>query len=389
MINLKKFIKIIIGVFYILLFCVTFNKLSIKAEENLVIYGKSGIVIELDTGDILYNYNADEIKYPASTTKIMTLKLVFDALKNGIIKKDQLLTTSEYASSMGGSQIYLSVGEQMSVDELIKSVVIASANDAAVVLAEAISGSTELFVKQMNQEAQRLNMNNTVYKNVTGLHQIGHITSAKDLSIIARELLINYENEILPLSSTYEDYLRKDTDKPFWLVNTNKLIKGSSGIDGLKTGWTNEAGYCIVATKKENNMRLISVVMGADTPTHRNEDIIRLFNYAYANFDKQLISPKGSIVQTNEDFLTKPSIYNIILAQDISRIIKKSSTGGVITYELDINKENISGSSGTIIGKMHVYIDDKLYKSVDVELKEKVTKSTFIDLLLSVLENIL
>lgn len=379
--------KIIICISFILIICS--NNLLVEANENIISYGKSAIAIELDTGDVLYEYNSNDKSFPASTTKIMTLKLIFDAINNNIIKYDQILTTSEYASSMGGSQIYLSVGEQMSVNDLLKAVIIASANDAAVVLAEAISGSTDNFVKSMNDEAKRLNMNNTSYFNVTGLHHENHYSSAQDLSIIARELLLNYSEEILPIASTYEDYLRKDTDKPFWLVNTNKLIKTSYNIDGLKTGWTSEAGYCLVATKTQNNMRIITVVMGADTPDHRNEDTIKLFNYIYANFDVQLISPKGSIVKTNEDFLVHPSIYNIVLSKDIKRIINKASSGGKISYVLDLNENIKNGTSGTIIGKIHVYIDDNLYKSIDVELEQKVQKSNFIELLLDIINSIL
>ena len=383
--------RIINKLFIILVFLslIFVNFFNVKAEDELIKYSKSGIVIECSTGDVLYSNNEDEIRYPASTTKIMTIKLVFDALKDGLIKKDQVLTTSEYASSMGGSKIYLAPNEQMSVEELLKAVVIASANDAAVVLAEAVCGSEDLFVKKMNDEAIRLGMKNTKYQNVTGLHENGHYSSSRDLAIISRELLNKYEDEIIPLSSTYEDYLRKDTDSPFWLVNTNKLIKSSNGIDGLKTGWTNEAGYCLVATKKENNMRIISVVMGADTPAHRNEDIVRLFNYAFATYDKLLISPKGSIVKTEENLLTKPSVYNIVLSQDISRIVKKSSSEGIITYELILEKTDVENANGMKIGKMNVYIDDKLYQTVDVELKEKVKKSSFIDLFITILDNIL
>lgn len=387
MIFLKKII--IISFLFFLTFVICNNNLKLKAEDALVKYGKSAIVIELDTADVLYEYNADNVRNPASTTKIMTIKLVFDAIRDGKLKYDQVLITSDYAASMGGSQIFLESGEKMTVRDLLKAVVIASANDASVVLAEAICGTEDLFVKKMNDEAKKLGMVNTNYLNVTGLHEPGHVSSARDLSLVARKLISDYEDEIIPLSSTYEDYLRKDTNNPFWLVNTNKLIKRGLGIDGLKTGWTNEAGYCLVATKKENNMRVISVVMGADTPQHRNEDTVSLLNYAFSNYDKQIISPKGAIVRTDENILLSPSIYNIVLSKDISRIINKSSSGGVVTYELDVDKKNITGSSGTIIGKMNVYIDNKLYQTVDVELKEKVKKSSFIEILKNILDNIL
>lgn len=370
--------------------CFVYTTKVVEAKDDVVKNSKSGIVIELDTGESMYEYNADNIRTPASTTKVMTIKLVMDALHNNQLSANQMLTTSEYASSMGGSQIYLAPGEQMSVSDLLKAVVIASANDAAVVLAEAIAGTEENFVQMMNDEAARLEMKNTHYNNVTGLHIDNHYTTARDLSTIARELLLHYEDEILPLTSTYEDYLRKDTDKPFWLVNTNKLIKGSSGIDGLKTGWTTQAGYCLVATKKQNGMRVITVVMGAENVNDRTADTLALMNYAFANYDKQLISPKGAIVETQENILHKPSVYNIVLSQDISRIIKKTDTGGLITYQIELDKDKLQGGNVKEgIGKLHVYIDNKLYRTIDLDLDEKVKKTNFFELFVSVLEAIL
>lgn len=376
--------------FFIIFIFITFliQTKPLNASTKIIDYSKSAIVVELETGDVLYEYEADKKSFPASTTKIMTLKLVYDAIKTGIIKKDQLLTTSEYASSMGGSQIFLSVGEKMSVTDLLKAVVIASANDAAVVLGEAIYGNINSFVQKMNDEAKRLQMNSTYYKNATGLHDNQHVTSARDLSIISRELLLNYQDEVLQLSSTYEDYLRKDTSKPFWLVNTNKLIKSKNQIDGLKTGWTNEAGYCLVATKQQDNMRIISVVLGADTANHRNEDTIKLLNYTFANFEKQLISPKGTIVKTDENYLFNPTVYNIVLSKDLVRIVKKNDQDGLISYEIVIDKNEIPNKNSSI-GQIKVYIDHKLYQTIDLELKEKVTKSTFFELLLNILKNII
>lgn len=367
---------------------ISFFYFKVNASDNLLNDVKSAVAIELETGDLLYDYEAHMVRYPASTTKIMTIKLVMDAIKSGTLKKDDLLTTSKYASSMGGSQIFLAVNEQMKVCDLLKAVVIASANDAAVVLAEAIAGSEKGFVELMNKEAKRLKMNDTKYQNATGLHDDNHHTSAYDLSIIARELLLNYEDEIIPLSSTYEDYLRQDTNHPFWLVNTNKLIKNGSGIDGLKTGWTNQAGYCLVATKKANGMRIITVVMGASDPLKRNSDTMNLFNYVFANYEKQLISPKGSVVKTEEDLLKNPSLYNIILSQDIARMIKKNDQSGVITYQIVLDKKITNEEKGVIIGKLYVYIDNKLYTSVDLTLKERIEKVNFFELLKKIIETV-
>ncbi len=385
---MKKIKILFIFGFAIMISMMISSTVKINAADEIIQNAKSGIAIEEDTGKILYAYDENTIRFPASTTKIMTLKLIFDAIKNNKLSLDQTLVTSEYASSMGGSQIYLSPKEEMKVSDLLKAVVIASANDAAVVLAEAVAGTEANFVKLMNDEANKLGLKNTNFKNATGLHDDNHYTTAHDLAFIARNLLINYEDEIIPLSSTYEAYLRQNTDNPFWLVNTNKLIKGNYGIDGLKTGWTHQAGYCLVATKKENGMRVITVIMGAENVEKRSADTIALMNYAYANFDKQLISPKGSIVETKEDLLYNPSIYNIVLSQDISRIIKKNDTGGVVTYEMVLDKEKLNNPNAKTIGKLKVYIDNKLYTEVDLELREKVKKNNFFELFFSVLENI-
>lgn len=386
---MKKLLKF--GLCFIVLIAIVaiIPKKIVSAEESLIKNSKSAIAIEVDTGEVLYEYNSNNVREPASTTKLMTIKLIMDAIKNDKLKLDQIITTSEYASSMGGSQIYLSVGEQMSVNDLLKAVIIASANDAAVALAEAISGTEDNFVKEMNAEAKKLGMSNTNYVNATGLHDPKHVTTAHDLAIISRELLLNYEDKIIPYTSTYEDYLRTNTNNPFWLVNTNKLIKKGIGVDGLKTGWTNQAGYCLAATKEENNMRIVTVVMGAETVDDRNSDTIALLNYCFANYDKLLISPKGAIVQTEEDILYSPSVYNIILSQDISRVVKKNSSGGVITYEIVIDKEKLSQNTLEGIGQIKVYVDNKLYQTVDLDLKEKVKKTNFFELLLNILNDIL
>lgn len=380
---MKKIVKILLMMSIIMIGIKLSTK--VKASDTLIKNSKSGICIEVETGTVLYEYEADITRFPASTTKIMTIKLIFDAIKNNKIKLNQLLTTSNHASSMGGSKIFLSPNEQMSVGDLLKAVVIASANDAAVVLAEAICGTEENFVKLMNDEAKRLKMNNTNYKNVTGLHDSNHYTSARDLSIISRELLLNYEEDVIKFTSTYEDYLRKDSANPFWLVNTNKLIKRNYGIDGLKTGWTTQAGYCLVATKKENNMRVISVVLGCDNVDDRSEDTLALLNYSFSNYEKKMIVRKGTIIESNENILFNPKNYNIILSEDITKIIKKNDELKDIKYEVEITNLN---NNYLDIGNIKVYIDGVFYNSYKLQLDKKREKASFINLLKTLLNNI-
>lgn len=367
------------------------NKINLHAEE-LVSDVKSAILIEVDTGKVLYEYNAHEKRIPASTTKVMSIKLVLDALKSKRITMDQIITTSEHASSMGGSQIFLSVNEQMSVEDLFKSMVIASANDATVALAESISGSEEFFVKAMNDECKKLGLKNTNFVNSTGLPTKNHYTTCYDLAMISRSLLIEHEEEIIPVSSRYEDYIREGTDKRFWLVNTNKLLKHYNGVDGLKTGWTEEAGYCLVSTMKKDDMRLISVVMGGSTAKLRNKDTVSLLNYGFSNYEKVILSKKNTVISVEEDLMIDPSVYHIVLSDDISIVVSKNEKDNVlknIKQVININKENIKQCNNELVGTIDTYLEDTLISSVNLKLEEQIKKPNFFKLLLDIIKKIL
>lgn len=382
--------KVFIG-FLFLINLIIVNTTFIKAEE-LVNDVKSAILMEVETGKVLYEYNSRERRVPASTTKVMSIKLVLDAVKSKRITMDQIITTSEHASSMGGSQIFLSVSEQMSVEDLFKSMVIASANDATVALAEAISGSEEFFVSLMNDECKKLGLKDTHFVNSTGLPTNNHYTSCYDLAVISRSLLLEHEEEIIPISSRYEDYIREGTDKRFWLVNTNKLLKQYNGIDGLKTGWTEEAGYCLVSTMKKDGMRLISVVMGGTTAKLRNKDTISLMNYGFSNYERVVINKKDTVVSIEEDLMIDPSVYHIVLSEDVSVVVSKSEKESVlknIKQVININKDNIKKYNNELVGTIDTYLNDQLISSVDLKLEEKISKPKFFKLLLEVIKKIL
>ena len=261
----------------------------VKAEEteDLAPNAKSAIMIEASTGEILFQKNKDEKLAPASMTKMMSMLLIMEEIENGNLKWNEMITTSEKASSMGGSQIFLKVGEKMTVEDLLKGVAIASGNDAVVALAERVSGSEEQFVKRMNIRAKDLGLKNTNFINATGLTADNHYSSAYDMSLIAKEL-VKHE-KILEFTSTYEDYLRKDTKSPFWLVNTNRLVRFKEGVDGLKTGFTDEAGYCLTATMKKDNMRLITVVMKEENTSKRSADTTKMLDYGFNIYMVQTI----------------------------------------------------------------------------------------------------
>lgn len=387
---MKRFIKNTVGliIFFFCLFFLIHNKMITNALIDLTPNSLSAILIEVETGQILYEKDIHTKRPPASMTKIMTLKLIYDALKSKRISLNDLITTSEHASSMGGSQIYLSVGEKMSVTDLLKSVAIASANDASVALSEAISGSEANFVTMMNEEAGRIGQKNTKYQNVTGLHDVNHYTSCYDVAIGARSLILEHGYEVLELTKLYESYVRENTDKKFWLVNTNKLVKFVPGVDGLKTGWTNEAGYCLTSTMAKDNMRVIAVVMGCANVNLRTKDTMALLNYTYANFEKEVLIPKGQTVKVVENVLLKPNQINIILSKDLVRINKKGVKPSEVQYKIDINYEKINKLVNHDIGKIKAYADNVLISEETLNLEVVSKKANFWNVLVEIIERI-
>ncbi len=251
---------------------------------------RSYILMEASTGRVLLEENADEALPPASVTKIMTLLLIMEAVADGRLRWDEMVQTSEYAASMGGSQVFLEPGEEMPVSEMVKCVVVASANDAAVALAEKVAGSEEAFVKRMNERAAELGMTNTVFLNTNGLDDDvdGHVTSARDIAIMSRELITKHP-QILELSSIWMDTIR---DGAFGLTNTNRLVRFYRGANGLKTGSTSKAKFCISATAERDGMQLIAVVMASPTRDTRNETAKKLLDYGFANYEALTLAAK-------------------------------------------------------------------------------------------------
>ncbi len=267
----------------ILMLTVLIPALSFRtnAEAPFSVDAKSAILMEASSGRVLFEQNADEALPPASVTKVMTLLLVMEAIDSGALKLTDMVRTSTNASSMGGSQVYLKEGEEMSAEDMIKSVVISSANDAALALAEHICGSEEAFVKKMNEKAVELGMKNTCFENTNGLDDTTerHLTSARDIAIMSSELIRH--KKILEYSSIWMDSIR---DGAFGLTNTNRLIRFYRGANGLKTGSTSKAGFCISATAERDGMTLIAVIMGASTRDVRNAAASKLLDYGFANY---------------------------------------------------------------------------------------------------------
>ena len=247
---------------------------------ELALTSHAALLMEKTTGQILYAQNEHEALPPASVTKIMTVLLTMEAIDSGRIALDDVVTVSAYAAGMGGSQVFLAEGEQITVDDLLKGVCVSSGNDTAVALAEHVAGVTELFVEQMNNRARELGMNDTHFVNCTGLAAEGHVTSAHDIALMSRELLLHHP-EVRNYTTIWMDTLRNGT---FGLNNTNKLIRFYDGATGLKTGFTREAGYCISATAERDGMELIAVIMKGNTSDSRNADAKTLLNYGFSTY---------------------------------------------------------------------------------------------------------
>ena len=388
--------KLLMLALSIILLFFSVNKKSIKAVKiddipgdapPLNIKAKAAILMEVTTKQVLLSYNTDQIMPPASMTKVMTMKLVLDAIRDNKITMDTIVETSEHASSMGGSQIFLAPYEKMKVKDLFKSMVIASANDAAVSLAEAVSGSEENFVKLMNHTALTIGCKNTNFTNATGLPDSKHHTTCYDMALMASFLLEEYENEIIPYTSSYEGYVREDTSNPFWLVNTNKLIKNGV-VDGLKTGWTEEAGYCLTATMKKDGMRLVSVVMGEQNTKIRNSDTMSILSNGYSLYELKVLKPKGSVITKNIDYLVTPSTYEIVNTLDITKVTTKGEKEKQYDEKIFIDYEKIRIGEDIIIGRIEMYENGNLIGTSPLALRNKVHKTTFIELLKKLIKTI-
>lgn len=372
-------------ILFLFLFCIPI----IKAEEveDLAPNATSAIMIEASTGEILFQKNKDEKLAPASMTKMMSMLIIMEEIEKGNLKWDEMITTSERASSMGGSQIFLKAGEKMSVTDLLKGIAIASGNDAVVALAERISGSEESFVKRMNARAKDLGLKNTNFVNSTGLTEDNHYSSAYDMSLIAKEL-VKHE-KILEFTSTYEDYLRKDTKSPFWLVNTNRLVRFKEGVDGLKTGFTKEAGYCLTATMKKDNMRLITVVMKEEDSNKRSVDTSKMLDYGFNVYMVQTILDEKTTIEKQKVELGKKLTTEIVPKESITILNKKNEEIKNITYKTNINKIIAPVKKGDKVGTIDIIEEGKVISTIDATVKENIEKANIFTVYLRNLKEVI
>ncbi len=372
--------KILVILFLFLILSVSFDKVlaeeSIKLAEN----AKSAILIEASTGKILFEKNADEKLHPASMTKMMSMLLIIEAIENGVISWDQIVTVSENASKMGGSQILLETGEKMSVRDLFKGVAIASGNDAVVALAETVAGNVSNFVSMMNKRASELGLKNTHFKNPHGLDDADHYSSSRDMSLIAREL-VKHE-DVLKYTKVYEDYLRENTDRKIWLVNTNRLVRFYDGVDGLKTGFTDDAGYCMTATASKDGMRIIAVVMGEETSKIRNQEVSEMLDYAFAQYKViNLLENKNSLGKYRVEN-GKEEYVQIVPKGEAAIVKKKSEKDGHVSYDIKLGALRAPLKVGDNIGTLVIKEDNNVVKTLKLTVQKDVGKANYGNLLL-------
>lgn len=340
----------------------------------------SAILMERDTGTILFQKNEHDQLPPASMTKIMTMLLIMEEIDKGNLSLDETVRVSERASSMGGSQIFLEAGEEMTVEDLLKGIAIASGNDASVAIAEKISGSEEAFVQRMNEKAKELNLENTQFKNASGLPAAGHYSTAYDMAIMAKELL-KYEN-ITDYTSIYEDYLRKGQKNEFWLVNTNKLVRFYPEVDGLKTGYTSEAKYCLTATALKDDMRVIAVVMGADSIKERNATITSMLDYAFNHYQTHKLYDKGETITVLDHLKSENRHINVVAPESISTISPKGESMDDVTSIIEIDEDiQLPLKKGDQIGTLKIVKDEETILTTPLVVDEDVNTAKYFTLL--------
>lgn len=370
--------------FLLVLLVCPFSVLALDLASN----AKSAIIMEPTTGKVIFEKNSNERLEPASMTKIMTLLLTFEAIDNGKISLDDMVTISKRAADMGGSQMFLEAGSNIRLEEIIKGVSIASANDGAIALAEYIGGSVENFVDMMNKKAEDLGLSNTHFINPHGLHADNHYSSAYDMAIMASNL-INHE-KILNFTSIYEDYFNKPDGSRTWLVNTNKLVRFFKGVDGLKTGYTKEAGYCLTATAKKNNVRYITVVMGEPSSDIRSSETTNMLNYAFNSFKLNTILDKNQELGNIYIDKSKQKTAKIVVKNPVTELISKEKEAPSYTYNLKVGKLTAPLKASTKVGTVEILDNEGLIvREEDVTISYDIEKSnlwtTFLENFLTII----
>ncbi len=360
------------------LLLIPFNVFALDNDDTLIKGAKSGILIDANSGKIIYEKEKDKELAVASMTKMVAQIVILEEIEKGNIKWNQEVIVSKNAADMGGSQIYIEEGEKITVEDLMKGISMASGNDATVQMAEVIAGTEEKFVELMNKKVKELGLKHTRFSNCTGLDQENHYSSAYDMAIIARELVINHP-DILKFSSLYEDYLREDTENKFWLVNTNKLVRFYDGADGLKTGHTDAAGYCLAATAKRNDLRLIAIVLGEDDSKVRNSETMALLDYGFNSVKVNVLKKKGEVVKKIKIDKANKEIVSAILKDNLG-VVENIGDNKKYSYNVSIDKIKLPINKGSKIGKIEVLENKKIVSTGDLVISDTIAPLSYLDL---------
>ena len=344
---------------------------AVGAAPDLPLSCSSALLMEKDTGTVLYQQNAREKLEPASVTKVMTLLLVMEALDSGRLSREDVVTVSAHAAGMGGSQVYLKEGEKMTVSELVKCVAVVSGNDCAVALAEHLAGSETAFVAMMNQRAAQLGMTDTTFLNCTGLPARGHLTSARDIALMSRELILNHPG-LREYTTVWTDSIR---DGAFGLTNTNRLIRFYPGATGLKTGSTDGAGYCMAATAERDGMELIAVVLKSPTTAQRFEDAKALLDHGFANYTLVTPRPDAPLAPV-EVLLGRTAQVQPRLERETSLLVSKAEAGRVTTRLTLAEDVEAPVEEGQTLGQLEVFIGEELRDTIPVVAAHGVERLT-------------
>lgn len=354
--------KFLFGLICLSLISSFFIKENVVKADEIDLNATSAVLMEPISKEVIYSKNPHEKLYPASMTKMMGLYLILEAVDNNKISFDDEVIVSSYASSMGGTQIFLEENEKMSLNDLFKSVAINSANDAIVAMGEYLASSNEKFVEMMNKKAQEFNMKDTHFVNATGFDDPNHYTSAYDMALLGSHL-VEFDEKILKYTLMQEGYVRENTKEPFWLVNTNKLLKYYEGLDGLKTGYTKNAGYNLTATAKRNGVRLVSTVMHLDTIAHRSQDTIRLLDYGFSKLKAVSLFNKDDVVSSFVIDETLKKYLNVCVKQEVKLIIEKNENIDDIKIKAVLEKNLDKYDLGEEVGYLEIITpSNKIFK---------------------------
>ena len=367
--------KRIISLIVIVISLITLTNYNIVKANDFDVSVDSAILLEAETGEVIFEKNADKKVPPASITKIMTLLLSMEAIEDGKLNLDDKIEVSRKAESMGGSQIFLPAGVELKLEKLLEAVSMASANDASVAVAEAVGGSYNNFIAMMNERANELGMKNTNFVNSTGLPAENHYSTARDISIMAREL-IKHE-KVLEWTSTWLDYIELPERKAM-VVNTNELIKKYDGLDGLKTGHTQEAGFCLAGTAENNNMRLISVVLNGDTLKEREEATTELMDYGFNTFRKTTVVEKDKKINNIVVSNGKKTVTTGITENDYKTLVRVGQSNNIET-KVNLNKEiKAPITKGDVLGQITILKNEEKAGTVNIIAEEKIKKANIL-----------